>query len=83
MTLKKSEALERARAIYNIAFPAARKEAWKFFVTKSTTEPTSLLRWLLVLQSAVSVGIAVKANDANYFLRATERLLEEATDPQA
>ena len=83
MTLKKSEAIERARSIYKVAFPAARKEAWKFFITKSSNEPAALLRWLLVLQSALSVGKAIKAGDANYFLRATERLLEEAIDPQA
>ena len=82
MTLKKSQAIERACNIHRIAFTSARKEAFRFFVTKAQNEPVLLLRWLLVLQSAVSVGRAVKASDATYFLRATERLLEEATDPQ-
>lgn len=82
MTIKKSEAIQRAGDIHHSAFKKARAEAAKFFITKSSCEPSELIKWLLICQSAISVGKAEKAQTALYYLSTTERLLEEALDPQ-
>lgn len=82
MTTSKADAILRAGDIHHTAFKKARAEGAKFFLTKSVSEPAELIKWLLICQSAISVGKADKAHTALYYLSATERLLEEALDPQ-